>query len=185
MSSMDDGANGYEGDAGRRRYGGRSNVIRAAAGESGKVWRRGTVSEERERQWANLLYDRPEERNENDMSQWLLSVLQVSDPASQVPSMSSSNDANGSSGATNSNNGTTSTSNGDSGSGNGDSGSGNGDSGSGASEEPRAESSSSSPGSEEAVMKAGEKRKDSAEIEDEHETITKKRRRDESPEQQV
>lgn len=77
--------------------------------QGGKVWTPGTVSEERKQRWSSLLYDRPEERNEDGMSHWLLSVLQVSDPATSVPSMSSSNGANESGGAANTGSGSTNT----------------------------------------------------------------------------
>jgi hypothetical protein len=83
----------------------RSNVIQGQTKK--KVWTPGTVSEERKQRWASLLYDRPEERNEDDMSHWLLSVLQVSDPATSVPSMSSSTGANESGGAANTGSGST------------------------------------------------------------------------------
>jgi hypothetical protein len=87
----------------------RSNIIRTQQG--GKVWTPANVSEERKERWASLLYDRPEERNEDDMSHWLLSVLQVSDPATSVPSMSSSNGANESGGGANTGSGSTNTAN--------------------------------------------------------------------------
>jgi hypothetical protein len=93
-----------------------------------------------------LLYNPPEERNEGDMSEWLLSVLLVSDPTTSVASNSLSHGNNESSEAANSNNGSSSSTNANS-----------------SSREvsgPQAEiSSPSSPASEEAVLTNGGKEK--------------------------
>jgi len=146
--------NPYALNAAQRPNGGRDRAVIRVAESGGKVWRPGSVSIERERHWARLLYDRPEERNENDMSQWLLSVLQVSDPATSLPSTSSSNGANESSGAANTGSGSTN---------NDSTSTSNGESGSGGSHESRPAESSSSRGSDEASPESKRKRENSEE----------------------
>lgn len=59
------------------------------------AWTRESLSAARAQQWASLLYDRPALHRGDEMSEWLLSVLQVSDPSNAVPSMSSSSSHGG------------------------------------------------------------------------------------------
>ncbi|KAG7360233.1 hypothetical protein IV203_035332 [Nitzschia inconspicua] len=148
----------------RRRN--RSNIVRGVGVSSDKVWRKGAVSEERERQWADLLYDRPQDRNQQEMCDWLLSVLQVTDPRISVPSVSSSV---ASSGGTNTNTGSSST--------------GNSESDCRESSEANRESSSSSPGFDEVTLKMGRKRSGSDMTTDEQESRWKRSRREEIPNQ--
>jgi hypothetical protein len=158
----------------------RGNIIRVA-GTGTKVWRAGTVSEERERCWASLLYERPVERDETDMSQWLLSVLQVSDPTTSLPSNSSSNAGDESSGARNTGSGSTN---------NASNSTSNGDSGSGKFQESsrpiRGESYTASSNNSEDVptpdSESKGKRKDSGQTEDDANPPPKKTKQEDSPE---
>jgi hypothetical protein len=174
MSSIDEEHAAYGQDNAQHH---RSNVIRGKTGR--KVWSSGTVSEEREKRWKSLLYDRPEERNEDDMSQWLLSVLQVSDPATSLPSTSSSNGNNESSGAAN--NGSASTNNGSTSTSNGDSGSG----GSRESRESRAESNSSCHSSDDRPPSSLTAKRKSTEGLDASPGPDKRPKKQESPDQPV
>ncbi|KAG7350591.1 hypothetical protein IV203_009951 [Nitzschia inconspicua] len=147
--------------SGYRRRNRSSSIVRGVGVSSDKVWRKGAVSEERERKWADLLYDRPQDRNQQEMCDWLLSVLQVTNPRISVPSVSSSV---ASSGGTNANTGSSST--------------GNSDSDCRESSEANRESSSSSPGFDEVTLKMGRKRNGSDMTTEEQKSRWKKSRGD-------
>ena len=59
-------------------------------GGSDTIWKNGSSPDARESRWIKLLYNRPAEGNESAMSQWLMSILNVSDPNTSLPSQSSS-----------------------------------------------------------------------------------------------
>lgn len=61
----------------------------AVAAPFNRTWAPGTVSAQRQRRWADLIYERPSMRSNDEMTQWLLSVMQVSDPTTASPKSSS------------------------------------------------------------------------------------------------